>query len=101
MANPPTQYLGDTGFVGIAKETTLGTPVNSTDWFQIKSETLETDPGIVYIDEIRQTRAGHQDKILAEQKSQGNIVVNLRPTNGARLLAALMGTDSVANSSNV
>lgn len=101
MPNPPTQYLGDKGFIGIAKETTLGTPVNSTEWFQIKSETLETDPGIVLIDEIRQTRAGHQDKVLGEQKSQGNIVVNLRPTNGARMTAALFGSDSVANSSNV
>lgn len=98
----PTQYISNYGFLGLAKESTFGTPVAATDYFAFESEGFETDPGVKPVPTIRGTRAENNVFYLGEIKSVGKIAMPFYPLSGMRLFAAALGNDTfVAGSGGI
>lgn len=84
---------GSLGFVGIGKETTWGTPVAATDYFEIMSENLSTG-----IDRFptRNAFAGfyEPDDYAGARRTAGDIVMFGHPVSVGHLLKAVLNTIS-------
>jgi hypothetical protein len=89
-----TQYLASRGFIGVAAETTPGTPVAATSYIQLLDESLAREPGIVLEKLLRGSRDSAFVPVLGEQKIGGKIDTPLYVDQGLALLAAALGSDA-------
>lgn len=84
--------------MGLAKETTFGTPAVATTFLPMTGCTLEVEPGWFSPELMMATRDLHVFNLQGEEKFEGAIDGPLFPSNAVELLAASVGTDVVTGS---
>lgn len=89
-----TERSGAQSATGFAKETTFGTPVASTSFLPMMSNTLELDPGWFSPHVMQANRALQIYNLYGEQKFQGAINGPLFPTMGVAFLLGSIGFDN-------
>ena len=77
----------------------FGTAVAATEFFPAKSMSIEPDPSQFSPEVMMGLREKQVFPLLGELKLAGGLTGPFFPTNGARLLVAAIGTDSVAGTS--
>jgi hypothetical protein len=93
MVSALTQYLAGRGFIGVAAEATVGTPVAATSYVPLLDESLVREPGIVLEKLLRGSRDSAFVAVLGEQKIGGSIETPLYVDQGLPLLGAAIGSD--------
>jgi len=87
------QYFGK-GFIGVAPEAVIGTPVPASSYLQLLDESIEHTPGVVFEDLLRNSRDTSYVPVIAEQAIKGKVDVPLYVDQGLPLLAAGVGSDT-------
>lgn len=95
---PLNTYIANRGFIGMAPETVIGTPVAATKYIQLLDENLAAEPGVITQKLMRQSRQVSFQPVLGEQQVMGKIDTPLYVDQGLMLLAALIGTDTYQSS---
>ncbi|MCL4545102.1 MAG: phage tail tube protein [Chloroflexi bacterium] len=88
-----TSYLASQGFIGVAAETTIGTPVAAVSYVQLLDESIVREPGIVLEKLMRGSRDTAFVPVLGEQKITGKIDTPLYVDQGMHFLTAAIGAD--------
>ena len=96
MASTVVERYGSLSAVGVAKETTFGTPVTPTEFAPFTDATLESDPGLFYPPVVMGVRDVNVFALYGQRKNTGDISAPFYPTNGASLWTAAMGADGGA-----
>jgi hypothetical protein len=91
------QYFGK-GFIGVAPEAVIGTPVPASSYLQLLDESIEHTPGVVFEDLLRNSRDTSYVPVIAEQAIKGKVDVPLYVDQGLPLLAAAIGSDTYQSS---
>lgn len=86
-------YQSVDGFIGLAVETTQGTPVAATTYLDLLSESLEYDPAPIIEKLLRGQRDVAYNAVAGEQKMTGKITTPLYPDHGLEILTAAIGSD--------
>ena len=90
-----TERPGSLSAVGLAKETTFGTPVTPTTFLPDTDCNVEPDPGWFTPQVMQGVRDKQIYNMYGEAKYTGNIDGPLFPSNGIQLLTYAIGSDVV------
>ncbi len=88
-----TSYLASQGFIGVAAETAIGTPVAAASYVQLLDESIVREPGIVLEKLMRGSRDTAFVPVLGEQKIAGKIDTPFYVDQGMHFLTAATGSD--------
>lgn len=97
MTTPIVEKYGSLSAVGIAKETTFGTPVTPTSFVPFTDVTLESDPGLFFPQVVMGIRDVNVFALYGEYKHAGDVSAPFFPTNGLELFVAAIGSDTVTS----
>jgi hypothetical protein len=86
--------------MGLAKETTFGTPVTATVFCPVGSIKVDPDPGLFYPELMMNTVERNVFPLYGEYKFNGSATFPLFPSNGIELLVGAIGTDVVSGTAN-
>jgi len=81
------QYFGK-GFIGVAPEAVIGTPVPASSYLQLLDESIEHTPGIVFEKLLRNSRDTSYVPVITEQAIKALV------ERGGPLVAILWGKDA-------
>ena len=68
-----TSFIANRGFIGMASEATIGTPVAATKYVQLIDETMAAEPGLIAQKLIRGSRQVAFQPVIGEQQVMGKI----------------------------
>lgn len=95
----PTQFTGSRSFIGLATETAFADGSAATDYWEIDGDdSLESDPGNIPVETIRNTRSAVSHFIQGPTWIEGSIAGPFMGNQGVRLLAAALGSDTTTGS---
>ena len=97
MSGPP--YIASYGFLGYAKEVTLGTPVAAAFYVPYSDVDVDKDPGLIDIKLARQQRELTAYLMPGEQKTTGKIAFSLFSIMGMSLVIGAIGYDQYVTGS--
>ena len=100
MAITPKAQLTGLSHLGLALETTLGTPVAATGWVPIKPPKPQDVPQFIPDEGFRGLPYNTYGEYLGTKSSTYSVDGMLYPSSGGNFLAAIFGTDTVTGSAN-
>ena len=86
-------YQSVDGFIGLGVETTQGTPVPSSSYCDLLSESLEFTPAPIIEKLLRGSRDVAYNAVAGEQKIGGKFSTPFYPDHGLEAFTAAIGTD--------
>lgn len=86
-------YQSVDGFIGLGVEAVQGTPVPSTSYIDLLSESLEYDPAPIIEKLLRGQRDVAYNAVPGEQKISGKFSTPFYPDHGLEAFTAGLGTD--------